>query len=78
MTYNRVKSPSLELDVHISHNKLEKMVVYKNDNLEQATEEFSIKHNLNEEKKKLLLLIVKEEVSKILTWISEEEEDSWD
>ena len=64
---NSLDPPALELDVYISKNKMEKLIVYKDDSPERVAEEFSMKYFLNDEKKKLLLQVIKEQVSKVLT-----------
>ncbi|CAI2360711.1 unnamed protein product [Moneuplotes crassus] len=67
--------PALELDVYISENKMEKLIVYKQDDPEEITKLFSKKHNLPNEKETLLLNVIRDQVSKVLTCISEEDED---
>jgi hypothetical protein len=67
--------PALELDVYITEDKMEKLVVFKNDIPELVADQFCKKYNLDNEKKVLLISVIKDQVSKVLTCISEEDED---
>ena len=59
--------PALELDVYISENHMEKLIVYKEDSPEKVANEFCDKFSLDYEKKDLLINVIKEQVSKVLT-----------
>jgi len=72
---NKCEPPALELDVYISEDSMEKLIVYKQDSPEQVAKAFWIKHNLPNEKWDLLVNVIREQVSKVLTCISEEDED---
>lgn len=54
---------------------MEKLIVYKEDSCERVANEFCKKFRLDEEKRHLLLSVIRDQVSKVLTCISEEEED---
>lgn len=72
-TLKNCDPPALELDVYISENHMEKLIVYKEDWPETIANEFWLKFNLDNDKKVLLLNVIKEQVSKVLTCISEED-----
>jgi hypothetical protein len=73
--FDKIDPPALELDVYISEDHMEKLIVYKDDIPDIVANRFCKKYNLSEEKRSLLLTVIKEQVSKVLTCISEEEED---
>lgn len=75
LNLNKWEPPALELDVYISESHMEKLIVYKNDSPERVAEEFCRTYNLPDDKKNLLLNVIKDQVSKVLTCISEEDED---
>lgn len=73
---NKCDPPALELDVYIAEDHMEKIVVYKEDWPELVADEFCLKFGLPDSKKELLLNVIRDQVSKVLTCISEEEYDT--
>ena len=61
-TYQRLEHPTLDLDVYITEDHVEKMFVYKDDSPKHLADEFSKKFNLSKEKRDVLIQVIKNQV----------------
>ena len=60
--YQDDRQPLLCLDIKISINKTEQLMIFENDDIERVTQQFALIHSLPEHKREKLLAILKKQV----------------